>query len=88
VERITQLLFSRETLHVSWQSIELVPETPMRSRRHGISRVRPALISSSTSRNITLHLLIPLVIFPTVQPRRELGAFFKQEMFDGSLNLG
>ena len=40
------------------------------------------------ARNITLHLLIPLVIFPTVQPRREFRAFFKREMFDGSFNLG
>jgi hypothetical protein len=40
------------------------------------------------ARNIALHLLIPLVIFPTVQPCRELGAFFKRQVFDGSLNLG
>ena len=34
---------------MSWESIELVPETPVRSRGHGISRTRPALMSSSTS---------------------------------------
>src|ERR1700751_1841226 len=43
-------LFSGQTLDVCWQSIELVPESTMRSGPHGISRSRPALMSSSTSR--------------------------------------
>src|SRR5262245_21669792 len=38
-------------------------------------------------RDIALHLLIPLVILPAVQPRRQLGAFFKRELFDGSLDF-
>src|SRR6266487_5165107 len=63
MEWITQpelKLFSRETLDMSWQSIELAPEASMRSRRHGSSRTRPALISSSTSRKTSSSL--PLAI--------------------------
>jgi len=37
--------------------------------------------------DIALHLLIPVVILPAVQPRCELGAFFERELFDGSLDF-
>ena len=37
---------------------------------------------------VALHLLIPLIIFPTMQPRREFGALFERELLDDSLNLG
>src|SRR6266480_1152639 len=36
--------------------------------------------------DVALHLLIPFVIVPTVQPRRQLGALFERKLFDGSLN--
>ena len=52
MKRVTQpelKFLSCEALDMSWESIELVPETPVRSRGHGISRTRPALMSSSTS---------------------------------------
>ena len=68
----------------------------MRSRRHGISRVRPDLMSSSTSckhvielatPDVALHLLVTFVVIPTVQPRRQLGALFERKLFDGSLDF-
>src|SRR5690242_13256064 len=37
------------------------------------------------ARDVALHLIITLVIAPAVQPRRQLGAVFKREPFDGSL---
>jgi|SRR5581483_2332793 len=39
------------------------------------------------ARDIALHLVIPLVILPTMQPRRQLGALFKRELFDGSFDF-
>jgi len=38
--------------------------------------------------DVTLHLLVPFVVVPTVQPRRQLGALFERELFDCSLNFG
>src|SRR5207249_6408665 len=40
-----------------------------------------------TARDIALHLLVPLIIVPTVQPRRQLGALFERKLFDGSLDF-
>ena len=40
-----------------------------------------------TVRDVALHLLVPLVILPAVQPRRQLGALLKRELFDGSLDF-
>src|SRR5436305_14858009 len=40
-----------------------------------------------TARDIALHLLVPLIVVPTVQPRRQLGALFERELFDGSLDF-
>ena len=39
------------------------------------------------ARDIAPHLVIPLIILPTMQPRRQLGAFFKRELFDGSFDF-
>jgi hypothetical protein len=40
------------------------------------------------SRDIALHLIIPFVILPTVQPRCQLGALFKRELFDSGFDFG
>src|SRR6266508_2515143 len=40
-----------------------------------------------TARDVALHLFIPLVILPTVQPRSQLGALFERKLFDGSLDF-
>src|SRR6266481_1898690 len=37
--------------------------------------------------DVALHLLIPFVVIPTVQPRRQLGALFERKLFDGSLDF-
>jgi len=37
--------------------------------------------------NIALHLLIPFVVFPAMEPGRKLGPFFKRKLFDDSLDL-
>src|SRR5205814_703701 len=37
--------------------------------------------------DVALHLLVPLIIVPTVQPRRQLGALFERKLFDGSLDF-
>ena len=37
--------------------------------------------------DVALHLLIPFVVVPTVQPRRQLGALFERKLFDGSLDF-
>ena len=39
-----------------------------------------------TARDVAFHLLVPLIIIPTVQPRRQLGAFFERKLLDGSLD--
>ena len=40
-----------------------------------------------TAGDVTLHLLVPLIIAPTVQPCRQLGALFERKLFDGSLDF-
>jgi hypothetical protein len=40
------------------------------------------------TRDVALHLLVPFVIVPTVQPRRQLGTLLKGELFNGGLNFG
>ena len=37
--------------------------------------------------DVPLHLLIPFVVFPTMEPGSKFGPLFKRELFDGSLNL-
>ena len=37
--------------------------------------------------DVALHLLVPFVVVPTVQPRRQLGALFERKLFDGSLDF-
>ena len=37
--------------------------------------------------NIALHLLIPVVVFPAMEPRSKFGSLFKRELFDRGLNL-
>jgi hypothetical protein len=44
-------------------------------------------VTEFTARDIALHLLVPLIIVPTVQPRRQLGALFERKLFDGSLDF-
>lgn len=39
------------------------------------------------ARDIALHLLIPLVIFPAVQPSSEFSALFERKLFDGFFDL-
>lgn len=39
------------------------------------------------SGDVPLHLLIPLVVLPAMQPRREFGAFFERKVFNRFLNL-
>jgi hypothetical protein len=39
------------------------------------------------ARDVALHLLVPIVIIPAVQPRREFGALFERKLFDGSLDF-
>jgi len=50
------VFFARSRLDLDWQTIEMSPEMTVRPRRHGISRRRPALMSSSTSRRIRSNL--------------------------------
>jgi hypothetical protein len=40
-----------------------------------------------TAPNIALHLLVPIIIIPPVQPRRELGALLERKLFDGGLDF-
>ncbi len=56
-------LVAGEALDVPWQSIEFIPESPMRSGFHGISRSRPALMSSSTSRRTLSRSPLPMSRF-------------------------
>ena len=37
--------------------------------------------------DIALHLLIPLVVFPAMEPGRKFGPLFKRKLFDGGLDL-
>jgi hypothetical protein len=37
--------------------------------------------------DVAFHLLIPFVVVPTVQPRRQVGALFERKLFDGSLDF-
>jgi hypothetical protein len=37
--------------------------------------------------NIALHLLIPFVVSPTVEPGSKFGPLFKREPFNGGLDL-
>ena len=39
------------------------------------------------SSDIAFHLLIPLVVSPTVEPGGEFGPFFKREPFNSGLDL-
>ena len=38
--------------------------------------------------DVALHLLIPFVVVPTVQPRRKLGPLFEGELLNCTLDLG
>src|SRR6266705_6182303 len=38
--------------------------------------------------NVALHLFVPGIIFPPVEPSRELSAPFERKLFDGSFDLG
>ena len=40
------------------------------------------------SGDVALHLLVPVIVFPTVQPLRELGPLFERKVLDCSLYLG
>ena len=40
-----------------------------------------------TRSDIALHLLIPFVVFPAMEPGREFGPLFKRKLFDGGLDL-
>src|SRR3954470_3059582 len=46
----------------------------------------PNVIEFATP-DVALHLLIPFVVVPTVQPRRQLGALLERKLFDGSLDF-
>lgn len=37
--------------------------------------------------DIALHLLIPFVVFPAMEPGRKFGPLFKRKLFDGGLDL-
>lgn len=37
--------------------------------------------------DIALHLFIPFVVFPAMEPGRKFGPLFKRELFDGGLDL-
>jgi hypothetical protein len=37
--------------------------------------------------DVALHLLVPVVIVPTVQPGRQLGALLERELLDGSFDF-
>src|SRR5207249_5921302 len=37
--------------------------------------------------NIALHLLIPFVVFPAMEPGSKFGSLFKRELFDRGLDL-
>src|SRR5437016_2704655 len=37
--------------------------------------------------DVTLHLLVPIVVFPAVQPRREFGALLERELLNGCLDF-
>jgi hypothetical protein len=39
------------------------------------------------SSDVPLHLLIPFVVFPAMEPGGKLGPLFKRKLFDGSLDL-
>ncbi len=39
-------------------------------------------------RDVPLHLLVPLIISPTMQPCRKLSALFERELFDCSFDFG
>lgn len=39
------------------------------------------------SSDIVLHLLIPFVVFPAMEPRSKFGPLFERELFDGGLDL-
>ena len=41
-----------------------------------------------TRSDIALHLLIPFVVFPAMEPGREFGPLVKRKLFDGGLDLG
>ncbi len=41
-----------------------------------------------TARDIPLHLFVPFVVFPTVEPRNKLGPLFKGEPLNCSVDLG
>jgi hypothetical protein len=38
--------------------------------------------------DVALHLLVPFVIPPAVQPRRQLGALLKRQLLNGALDFG
>src|SRR6266403_6064882 len=73
-----------------------MPETPMRSRRHGISRTRPDLMSSSTSRKTSSSLPLAISRFicsshsSSFQPCNHAAnsaPLFERKLFDGSLDF-
>jgi hypothetical protein len=37
--------------------------------------------------DVPLHLLIPFVVFPAMEPGSKFGPLLKRELFDGSLDL-
>jgi hypothetical protein len=37
--------------------------------------------------DIALHLLIPFVVLPAMEPSSKLGSLFKRKLFDGGLDL-
>ncbi len=37
--------------------------------------------------NIALHLLIPVVVFPAMEPGSKFGSLFKRKLFDGGLDF-
>jgi len=41
----------------------------------------------STRGDIALHLLIPFVVFPAMEPGRKFGPLFERKLFDGGLDL-
>jgi len=70
------------------------PARPFWSSRHIVEPARANVLINfadhsvkSSIGDVALHLLIPLVVLPAMQPRREFGAFFERKLFNRFLNL-
>ena len=84
--RLCDLGFSRRG-NAGWSKCEL--KTPHIAKPPGpdvVFHFAQNIVELSVS-DIALHLLIPFIIFPTMQPRGELSALFERELLDCSFDF-